>query len=178
MTKQPSRLREGRRKGNLTGYGRSVLVLLALLALMPAQGIAGESPAAYYYLRVGAYVHFSSSPNHKGAPVLVAIERHWPDDRFLGLALFPNSFGQFSQAVYYGWSFPLPRIHEGVYFELAAGVIHGYKGEHRDAIPFNHSGIAPAVVPALGYRRERWGVDMALLGAAGVLFTLDYRFGN
>ena len=158
--------------------GQSVFVLLALMILMPVNGIAGENSASNYYFKVGAYTHYNSSPNYQGTPNLIAIERHRANEQFMGLALFPNSFGQFSQVVYYGWSFPLPRVHEGVHFEFSVGFIHGYKGEHRDAIPFNHSGIAPALLPGLGYQQAHWGVDMVLLGSAGVLFTLDRRFGD
>ena len=40
----------------------------------------------------------------------------------------------------------------------------------------NDYGIAPAIIPGIGYRRNRLGADMILLGNSAMLFTLGYEF--
>lgn len=152
-------------------------ILLAMALLSPAAN-AAEGDGAPYRFSIATYAHYRSSSDHAGLPVLAALELRRPRDRFIGAALFENSFGQFSQFVYYGWTFPLPWIHEGVRLKLPVGLIHGYRGDHQDDIPLNQLGVAPAILPALGYQHGRWGGNVVILGTAGLLFSIDYAFGD
>ncbi|HKJ96010.1 MAG TPA: sn-glycerol-3-phosphate transporter [Gammaproteobacteria bacterium] len=151
--------------------------VVAVLLAFPVGCLAGDHHTLY--VQVASYVHYHSSPEHKGPPILGAAELHWPDDnQFMGAALFNNSFGQFSQFVYYGWQFPLDWIHTGLHLKVPVGFIHGYRGDHQGDIPLNRFGVAPAILPGIGYKQGRWGADVVMLGTAALLFSVGYEFGD
>jgi hypothetical protein len=57
---------------------------------------------------------------------------------------------------------------------VTAGFLHGYEEEYQGKIPLNNLGIAPAIVPSIGWRYRRFVVAVNLLGAAGLIVTLSY----
>ncbi len=130
--------------------------------------------------------HFNSSPDHVDYNHLVSAElltqrwTFWRADRSLvGLALFDNSFGQFSQYAYFGQEWDLRQFAGGRFFaNVTAGLLHGYKGEFEDKIPLNQWGVAPAIVPTLGWRTGRLSVTVALLGASAVMVGGGWTFGG
>ena len=127
------------------------------------------------YLQAGYTVHFSDSDDYAGTPALGGIEAYHDDRHMLGLALFNNSFNQFSQYFYYGYKWRLPAISESAHFKLTGGLIQGYTGEFEDKIALNHNGWAPAIIPSLGWKRDRLGFDVALLGNNGVMLLVGYE---
>lgn len=126
----------------------------------------------HLYLQGGTYVHFQSSDDHAGTNLFGSLEAVKANDWLYGLALFDNSFGQFSQYLYGGKSWHFHGKWEGFHAKLTAGIIHGYKEPYEDKIPFNNSGFAPGLIPGVGYKKGRFGVDMILLGNSAMLFTL------
>ncbi len=130
----------------------------------------------HLYFQAGTYVHFSSSEDHDGPNILVSLEAVRSDDWLYGLSLFDNSFGQFSQYLYGGKNWDFSGNWENFHAKLTVGLIHGYKGEWEDKIPYNDLGIAPGIVPSIGYKKGRFGVDMILLGNSAMLFTLGMDF--
>lgn len=153
-----------------------VTSLIGML-LLPAVSRAADTPWYEYdhlYLQGGSYVHFESSDDHAGSKFFASLEAVRSDAWLYGLALFDNSFGQFSQYLYGGKSWNFSGKFEHFHFKLTAGLIHGYKDEYQDKIPMNNYGIAPAVIPGIGYKRDRWGADMILLGNSAMLFTIGY----
>lgn len=155
----------------------NILFFLALFASVTAQ--AQEEHWYNYdhlFLYGGTYVHFSQSDDHAGSNILVALEAVRSDDWLYGLALFDNSFNQFSQYLYGGKNWDFHGKLEGFHAKLTVGLIHGYKDEFEDKIPFNELGIAPALVPSVGYKRGRFGADMILLGNSAMLFTVGMDF--
>lgn len=121
--------------------------------------------------------HWSHDPEHR--PVFaLALNRHLPDDRFCGLSLFRNSFGQPSAYLYAGkrWNEPIagwPRL----YAQVSAGVIYGYVGQYKKKVPGNVAGFSPAIVPAVGYRiNDQLGAEMQILGTAAVMFGITWRY--
>ena len=56
--------------------------------------------------------------------------------------------------------------------KVAAGILHGYRGEFQDKIPMNSSGFAPAIVPSVGYCIHRYCSEFVLFGTAGFLITV------
>ncbi|MCP3668488.1 MAG: hypothetical protein GY696_39400 [Gammaproteobacteria bacterium] len=129
------------------------------------------------YLQLGSYIHFNDSEDHTEKPFLASIERHKPNRWFYGLALFNNSFDQFSQYIYVGKTFKTDNeTLKNWHLKLSGGLVHGYKDEYQDKIPFNDYGVAPAIIPTLGYKKEesRWGADLIVLGGAGLLFSVGY----
>ncbi len=128
------------------------------------------------YLSGASYIHFSQSENHQGPPVLFSAEIQKPSKLYYGLSLFNNSFGQFSQYLFVGKEFRLDQYVSGMRSKISVGLIHGYKDEYQNKIPFNDLGIAPAIIPGIGYQKKKWGFDVYLMGAAGLLFDVGYEF--
>jgi len=153
--------------------------LIFLLLLSPFRAQAEEEHwynFDHLYLYGGTYVHFESSEDHDGPNILVALEAVRSDDWLYGLALFDNSFNQFSQYLYGGKNWYFHDNWEGFHAKVTVGLIHGYKDEYKDKIPFNELGIAPAIIPSIGYKKGRFEADMMLLGNSAMLFTVGMDF--
>lgn len=172
---------------------------LALSALCGAHAVAQISPtladavkdgrSADTWLRDGdeiflqyapKTIHFHPSPNHAkwthllNAEIRSKYDRVWGADQTLfGVALFDNSFGQFSQYVYWGQIWDL---HPNFYAKVTAGLLHGYRGKYRDKIPFNRAEIAPAIIPSLGVRYGNLSIEGILLGGSAAQFAIGYSF--
>lgn len=138
-----------------------------------------------FNLQLGFYTrHFNPSPEHLNHNQLVALEYQVPtrlsfgaqfgaDKNVFGFSTFKNSFSQPSQYAYAGWIF---NVNEMTYVKLTAGLIHGYKDEYQDKIPFNGSGIAPAVIPALGFKYRRFSLEGILLGSSAFMASAGFAF--
>lgn len=128
--------------------------------------------------------HFSNSPDHVPYNHLLGVElvttrwTFWKADRSIaGFAAFDNSFGQFSQYVWFGQEWDWRRFAGGdVFVNVTAGLLHGYKDEHQDKIPFNSAGIAPVIIPSLGIRWGRFSLQATVLGTNGFLFGGSWVF--
>lgn len=148
-----------------------------VLALLPAPVTAEEDARWFDTLAVnaGMGIHWSSSEDHAGTPALAGLEARREERHSLGVMLFNNSFGQFSQYYFYGRRWQLPGAGEAFHVKLTGGIIHGYVGEFKNKVPVNFGGWAPAIIPAVGWRRDRWGFDAAVLGGAGMMLMLSYE---
>lgn len=131
----------------------------------------------FYFQTSVVTVHFNSDPNHDDTQKLIygewRLPYYWLDGQWVaGLSFFDNSFGQPSQFLFAGllWR-PIERAPE-FYVKLAAGILHGYKGEFRDKVPYNHNGFSPGIVPGIGYCYQRYCGEMIMFGTAGLLWTL------
>jgi hypothetical protein len=130
-----------------------------------------------FYFQFAYYtLHFHYDPAHQQS-YLVDGEYHFPNywlggQWIAGVALFQNSFGQFSEYVFGGlvWR-PIPD-NQPFYIKLTAGPLHGYEGQYQNKIPFNSSGVAPAIIPGIGYCVKRYCGEFVLLGANAALFTI------
>ena len=120
--------------------------------------------------------HWHYNPEHR--PVrLISLERQDIRGRFCGLAFFTNSFGQPSLYGFVGQRWTGVMGNPNVFFKLSGGLIYGYKGAYKDKIPFNNYGIAPAVIPSLGYHFSGdHSVQASLLGTAGFLLAYSHDF--
>ena len=120
-------------------------------------------------------VHFDPDPEHVDWSWLVGIEWKQPDSRWhFGFSYFNNSFGQKSQFYYAGYTWKLGENYPNWYVKLSGGLIYGYKEPYEDKVPFNHNGYSPGLFPALGYKWDRWSVQLVTLGTAGAMVTLGY----
>jgi hypothetical protein len=131
----------------------------------------------FYFQTSVATVHFNPDVNHNNNQKLIygewRLEERWLEGQVLvGASAFSNSFGQPSQFVFGGllWR-PFDSL-PAAYVKVLAGVLHGYKDEYQDKIPFNSSGFAPAIIPAVGYCFNRLCGEMVLFGTAGLMWTL------
>ena len=119
-------------------------------------------------------IHFDYSSDHVKYSWLVGVE--WlRDSRWLaGFSYFNNSFGQICQYYYGGRWFPLGDGDTNWYLKLTGGVIVGYKDPYEDKVPFNSNGVGPAIIPGLGYKINRFNVQVNMLGTAGLMVTVGY----
>ena len=126
-----------------------------------------------WYLQTSVYTHhFHADPAHLNHQRLVDIE-YWRDDGWLGgFAMFRNSFGQPTQYLFVGkrWR-PLDSL-PGAYLRVTGGLLHGYKGEYRDRIPFNSRGVAPVILPGIGYSGRRFASELVFFGTNGLMLTV------
>lgn len=139
----------------------------------------GKEPKedARWSLTLSPYTHhWTNSSDYKHVR-LVGLERNLSGGRFCGLALFTNSFGQPSAYLYAGKQWNGILGNPKLFIKASAGVIYGYEGEHKGALMFSHTGLAPVIIPAFGYEfTEKDSANVAILGTAGVLFAYGRRF--
>ena len=134
-----------------------------------------------FSIQYGLYTkHRSYSAEHVDHNRMVNLEiqsnydRVWGADKTLfGVSVQRNSFGQPSQWIYWGqrWDF-----NDYVYAKVTAGLLHGYKGKYRDKIPFNKAGVAPGIIPTLGFRYKGVSVETIVLGTNALMFAVGYQF--
>jgi hypothetical protein len=131
-----------------------------------------------YYFQFAYYtIHFHYDPDHQQSYLFDA-EYHFKET-FLGgqwiagMALFQNSFGQFSQYLFGGLVWRPIESAQPFYVKLTAGPLHGYSGQYQDKVPLNSSGVAPAIIPSIGYCvMKRYCGEFALLGTNAALLTI------
>ena len=125
-----------------------------------------------FYLATSLYTkHFFYNPAHDDHQNLIEGEWNVTPQWLAGVSLFNNSFGQPTQYLYGGYRFrPFDSV-QPLYLKLTAGLVHGYKGEYQTKIPFNNAGVAPVIVPSVGYCVNRFCSEAILFGAAGVMVT-------
>jgi hypothetical protein len=176
-----------------TSYGSFASLVATALLYMLATSALAQSPSSSppappasqaesvsepwrtdrFYLETSLYTrHFSNDPAHVDKQKLVLGEWNITEQWLVGASFFDNSFGQPTQYVYGGWRYrPFEQL-QPFYVKVSAGLTHGYKDQYRDKIPFNHSGIAPIVIPSIGYCFSRVCSELVLFGGAGMLVTL------
>lgn len=119
--------------------------------------------------------HHRSNPEHNNRPGLMGLEYSRSDSqRLAGGLTFRNSFHQRSHYAYVGRRFDAERL--PVYAKLTGGLLQGYRGEHRDSIPLNRLGVAPAIIPAVGVQVNRFSSEVVVLGLSALALTLNYEF--
>lgn len=119
-------------------------------------------------------IHFESDPNHADRSWMLGVEWQRPSNWLLGFSYFNNSYDQKSQYYYVGYSWRLGERYPNAYFKLTGGLVYGYKEPYEDKVPFNHNGYSPGIVPALGYKWDRWNAQIILFGNAGLMLSVGY----
>ena len=175
--------------GRLALCATSLLLGVAMTAPAAAQLVVPAADASpwsapepwrtdRFYFQTSIWTkHFHPSPDHVNTQDLLNLDwrfdRFWAGGQWLaGAAIFKNSFGQPSQYVYGGWLARPFQDAQPLYFKITAGVLHGYKEPYENKIPFNGSGYAPAILPAVGYCYNRICSEFIVFGTAGVMLTL------
>ncbi|KAA0009834.1 hypothetical protein F0A17_20245 [Billgrantia pellis] len=164
---------------------RSIIALAAFMLASPALR-AQQNPIwppllelDHALLQTSLYTrHFDPEPDHNNRQELIGLELHNPQHWLMGGARFLNSFHQEAIYLYAGREFPLwePHGHVTVRAKLTAGLLHGYRGEYQDNIPFNRHGTAPAALPSLGLQWGRFETDLIVFGTAGAMVMGGIRF--
>lgn len=126
----------------------------------------------WYFQTSLATHHWNPSPQHVKRNYLLNLERQSSTGFVLGGAHLKNSFGQPTQYLYAGKLWRPLDAYPGAYVKLTGGIAYGYKGEFRDKIPFNGSGVAPVVVPSIGISGKNVATELVIFGGAGVMWTV------
>jgi len=121
-----------------------------------------------------AAIHFDPDPAHVDYSWLVGIEWERSSHWLVGFSYFNNSFGQKCQYYYGGYSWRFSEGNPNWYLKLTGGLLVGYKEPHEDAVPYNHNGYSPGLIPAVGYKWNRFNVQLNILGTAGLMVTVGY----
>jgi hypothetical protein len=123
-------------------------------------------------------IHFDPSPEHTDHSWLIGIEWQAGNRWLAGWSHFNNSFDQRCDYIYVGKSWTLDSVSPNLYVKLTGGVVLGYKEPYEDKIPFNNDGVAPGIIPAIGYKYERFNAQVNLLGTAGLMITVGFDILN
>jgi hypothetical protein len=119
--------------------------------------------------------HWSDNPDHVNHQDLINVEMLLENNWLAGGAFFQNSFGQDSWFMYMGYQWPL--FHSKYfYFKLMGGLLYGYKDEYKDKIPLNGNNIAPAILPAFGFRYKFFITEVNIAGTAAITVTAGVQF--
>jgi hypothetical protein len=139
----------------------------------PTESVADPWRTDRFYLETSLFTHhFSYDAAHVDKQKLILGEWNITEQWLVGASVFDNSFGQSSQYIYGGWRHrPFEEV-QPLYVKVSAGLTHGYRGQYRDKIPLNGSGIAPVIVPSVGFCISRVCSELVLFGGAGFLVTL------
>lgn len=164
------------------------LFLLAALAFAvgPSLVQAGDGSTFSYwtqgwdfkqsYLYSSLYTtHYDPDPDHVNDQNMLGFEGQTRDKRVMGMAVFDNSFGQESQYLYVGRKWRAFSSDQW-YYKLTGGLLNGYDEPYDDKIPLNDMGVAPAIVPTLGYRGKTFAIEFSQLGLAAGMITAGYTF--
>ncbi len=162
------------------------LLSLAFLCAFATLALGGERPAPVesdaqpkphknrWLIQTSVWTdHFDTEQAHTNKQNLIGVEWWAANNWIMGAAAFKNSFGQPSQYVYVGklwrpWD-AVPLVH----VKLTGGLLHGYKGEYKDKVPFNSdNGIAPLLLPSIGLSGKRFTTDLVIFGTAGAMLTI------
>jgi len=154
----------------------SILMFTGLLLMVAAN--ANALDIKEWRFQTSLYTkHWDSDPEHVNHSKLLNLEIETTNRWIYGFGYFDNSFGQPSQYLYAGYSWPLLRT-DWAYFKLTGGLLHGYKEPYEDKIPLNGLGIAPAIIPTFGLRYKRVFTELQILGTAAITVTAGFSFGR
>jgi len=161
-------------------------MLLVLLFLFSGSGLAQDDTennqqgsgweVDQWYVFTSLYTqHFDEDPDHVNNQKMLGLESQMKNQWVFGLAVFDNSFGQNSQYLYTGYKWDLFGS-QLWYFKLTGGLLHGYKEPYEDKIPLNELGVAPAIVPTLGFQYKFFVAEANLGGLAVLTITAGIAF--
>ena len=140
-------------------------------------GASSPPPDKPWEVTLSPYtLHWSKSDEHKTV-VLGSLDRTIQGNRFCGLSLFSNSFGQPTVYVYVGQSWNPIEADKKFFVKVTSGILYGYVGKYKNKVPLNYGGFSPAVIPSFGYSLNADdSVQFLLLGSAGIMFAYGHRF--
>jgi hypothetical protein len=119
-------------------------------------------------------IHYHPSPDHADRSWMIGVEWQATNHWLVGWSHFNNSFDQLCDYIYVGKSWTLDAVSPNLYLKLTGGVILGYEEPFENKIPFNNDGVAPGIVPGIGYKYRRLNAQVNLLGTAGLIITIGF----
>ena len=157
-----------------------ILVLLCQTAVADQEATESSDSNGWrvddWVIQTSIYTkHFDPDPEHVEDQNLLGIEAWMENGWIVGGIFFDNSFGQQSEYLYAGYKWAL--FHSRYWhFKLTGGLLYGYKEPYEDKIPLNGLGVAPAILPSLGFRYKFFVAEASLLGNAGLNITAGISF--
>ena len=153
-----------------------------IIALMTLLTMVSEVASAFeiveWRFQTSLYTkHWDPESEHVNNTKLLNLEFMEASGWIYGFAHFDNSFGQPSQYLYAGRSWPLVKK-DWAYFKLTGGLLHGYEEPYEDKIPYNGLGVAPAIIPTFGLKYKRVHTELQILGASAITVTAGFSFGH
>jgi hypothetical protein len=158
--------------------GRVALLVCAVVLCFARDAAANDADPRHWLLQTGVYGrHYGSRPDLNEEYRYLGLEYHWVSRWLAGAATFRNSFDQSCQMLYGGklWR-PLEERAPLLHLKLVGGLVHGYKGEYDDNIPWNEYGVAPMILPTVGVSGRRFTSDVVFYYRAGFLVTVGVLF--
>ena len=156
--------------------------LIGAIFLLHAVTSPADEPASNGRLTFvfSPYVyHFHYDVNHTNYPWLTGLEWTPPGSGLdYGAVYFRNSFDQPSVYAYAGKRWFAGDDEQGPYLKLTAGPLYGYRGQYEGKVPFNHNGLAWAIIPAVGYQYRAFDSQLVFLCTAALSFTFGYTFSK
>jgi hypothetical protein len=120
--------------------------------------------------------HWKHSAEHKPV-VLLSVDKQLPGERFCGVRLFSNSFGQPSIYIYAGQRFNRLLGVPQLFVKVTAGILYGYVEPYENKVPLNQNGFSPAIIPSVGYQlTPKDSVQVQILGSAGLMLSYGRKF--
>lgn len=148
------------------------LYLLLSAARLDADEIA---EGGLVQLNFGPYIqHYNPNPKYNAYPWFTGLEWESPSRWEIGGAVFSNSYNQPSGYLYGGKRFIRGTPDEHLFFKITAGVIIGYFKPYDRKIPLNADGIGLGLVPAVGYKYQRFTTQIAILSTSALMLNLGY----
>ena len=148
-----------------------------LLGFFTLSGAVFAAEDARWLLQTSIYTkHFHPNPEHNNHQHLLNLEYQRADQWVVGASVFDNSFGQPTQYVYFGMLFRPMESAPLMHLKFTGGLIHGYKSQYRDKIPYNTRGVAPAIIPAIGLSGKHVSGEINFFGIAGVMVSMGVLF--
>lgn len=148
------------------------LYLLMFAARLEADVIA---EGGLVQLNFGPYIqHYNSTPKHNPYPWFTGLEWESSSRWEIGGAVFSNSYYQPCGYLYGGKRFIHGTPEEHLFFKITAGVIIGYFKPYDRKIPINADGIGIGIVPAVGYKYQRFTTQIAILSTSALMLNFGY----
>ncbi len=119
--------------------------------------------------------HYDPEPEHVNDQNLLGFETQYENDHLWGFAFFDNSFGQDSQYLYVGRKYRAFGS-DRWYYKLTGGLLNGYDEPYENKVPLNDLGIAPAIIPGIGYQYKNFQSEFVQLGFSGAMITVGIAF--
>lgn len=178
----PKKLQENEASSPLTRAARGSTLALLLLSACISPALADQSapdslqePYHFTLQTSVATRHFRPNPTQNNHQDLLNLEWNYDSNLLVGAATFHNTFKQSTQLVYWGAKFHPIASAPGAYIKVVGGLLHGYRGEYKDKIPFNKYGTTPVILPAAGYCYKQVCSELIVFGA-GAMLTAGARF--
>lgn len=168
-----------------SGLCRALAITLALLAatsvaragdILSFLRLPEDYTVKQRYLYSSLYTkHYDPEPEHVNDQNLLGFEIQYESDHLWGFALFDNSFGQQSQYLYIGRKYRAFGS-DRWYYKLTGGLLHGYDEPYENRIPLNELGIAPAIIPGIGYQYRNINAEFVQLALSGLMITVGFSY--